>query len=154
MGVIATFVVYIMNFFRPMRGIAMLYNHLQSALAGSERIFEVLDTAPSVPDQPQAQPFANIQGAVTFDQVTFGYDPEKPVLVGVSLTATPGETIALVGPTGAGKTTIINLLSRFYDVDAGAIHIDGQDIRTVYSRNQSANSWELCCKIPSCFRDQ
>ena len=86
-GVIATFVVYIMNFFRPMRGIAMLYNHLQSALAGSERIFEVLDSAPSVPDQPQAQPLANIQGAVTFEDVTFGYDPEKPVLVDVSLSA-------------------------------------------------------------------
>jgi ABC-type multidrug transport system fused ATPase/permease subunit len=134
-GVIATFVIYIMNFFRPMRGIAMLYNHLQSALAGSERIFEVLDSAPSVSDQLQAQPLANIQGVVTFEDVTFGYDPEKPVLVDVRLTATPGETVALVGPTGAGKTTIINLLSRFYDVDAGAIRIDGQDIRTVQQKS-------------------
>ena len=134
-GVIATFVVYIMNFFRPMRGIAMLYNHLQSALAGSERIFEVLDSAPSVPDQFQAQPLANIKGEVTFEDVTFGYDPEKPVLVDVRLTATPGQTVALVGPTGAGKTTIINLLSRFYDVDAGAIKIDGQDIRTVQQKS-------------------
>ena len=129
-GVIATFVVYIMNFFRPMRGIAMLYNHLQSALAGSERIFEVLDSSPSVPDQPQAQPFTNIQGAVSFEGVTFGYDPQKPVLQDVNLYAKPGQTIALVGPTGAGKTTIINLLSRFYDVDQGAIYIDGQDLRT------------------------
>ena len=134
-GVIATFVVYIMNFFRPMRGIAMLYNHLQSALAGSERIFEVLDSAPSIPDQFQAQPLANIKGEVTFENVTFGYDPEKPVLVDVRLTATPGQTVALVGPTGAGKTTIINLLSRFYDVDAGAIKIDGQDIRTVQQKS-------------------
>jgi ATP-binding cassette subfamily B protein len=134
-GVIATFVVYIMNFFRPMRGIAMLYNHLQSALAGSERIFEVLDSDPSVPDQLEAQPLANIQGVVTFEDVTFGYDPEKPVLVDVRLTATPGETVALVGPTGAGKTTIINLLSRFYEVDAGAIRIDGQDIRTVQQKS-------------------
>jgi ATP-binding cassette subfamily B multidrug efflux pump len=134
-GVIATFVVYIMNFFRPMRGIAMLYNHLQSALAGSERIFEVLDSAPSVHDQFQAQPLANIKGEVTFEDVTFGYDPEKPVLVDVRLTATPGQTVALVGPTGAGKTTIINLLSRFYDVDAGAIKIDGQDIRTVQQKS-------------------
>ena len=134
-GVIATFVVYIMNFFRPMRGIAMLYNHLQSALAGSERIFEVLDSAPSVPDQFQAQPLANIKGEVTFENVTFGYDPQKPVLVDVRLTATPGQTVALVGPTGAGKTTIINLLSRFYDVDAGAIKIDGQDIRTVQQKS-------------------
>ncbi|MFC1996020.1 ABC transporter ATP-binding protein [Chloroflexota bacterium] len=134
-GVIATFVVYIMNFFRPMRGIAMLYNHLQSALAGSERIFEVLDAPPSVPDHPQAQPLAGIQGAVTFEGVTFGYDPQKPVLIDVELFAQPGETIALVGPTGAGKTTIINLLSRFYDVDAGAICIDGQDIRAVAQKS-------------------
>ncbi|MBU0511563.1 MAG: ABC transporter ATP-binding protein/permease [Chloroflexi bacterium] len=134
-GMIATFVVYIMNFFRPMRGIAMLYNHLQSALAGSERIFEVLDAAPSVPDQHRAQPLVNIQGAVSFDDVTFGYAPEKPVLLDVSLSAKPGETIALVGPTGAGKTTIINLLSRFYDVDSGAITIDGQDIRTVQQKS-------------------
>lgn len=130
-GVIATFVVYIMNFFRPMRSIAMLYNELQSALAGSERIFAVLDTSSSMPDQPDAQPLANIAGSVAFEQVTFSYEPGKPVLQDVSLAASPGQTIALVGPTGAGKTTIINLLSRFYDVDAGTILIDGQDIRTV-----------------------
>lgn len=130
-GVIATFVVYINNFFRPMRGIAMLYNHLQSALAGAERIFEVLDATPSVADLPAAQPLANIKGDVTFTNVTFGYDPEKPVLQEVNLDAHAGQTIALVGPTGAGKTTIINLLSRFYDVNAGTIAIDGQDIRTV-----------------------
>jgi ATP-binding cassette subfamily B multidrug efflux pump len=130
-GVIATFVVYIMNFFRPLRGIAMLYNHLQSALAGAERIFEVLDTAPSVPDRTGARTLAKVQGSVFFDQVTFGYDRDKPVLTDVSLEAKPGQTIALVGPTGAGKTTIINLLSRFYDVDGGSITIDGQDIRQV-----------------------
>jgi ATP-binding cassette subfamily B protein len=128
-GVIATFVVYIMNFFRPMRGIAMLYNHLQSALAGAERIFDVLDSSPSVPDKPEALPLENIQGAVAFKDVIFSYDPGKPVLQDVSLSATPGETIALVGPTGAGKTTIINLLSRFYDVEAGSISIDGLDVR-------------------------
>jgi len=130
-GVIATFVVYIMNFFRPMRGIAMLYNHLQSAIAGAERIFEVLDADPSVPDSPDSQPLPNIKGSVEFHRVTFGYQSDKPVLINVSLSAQPGQTIALVGPTGAGKTTIINLLSRFYDVDEGAIVIDGQDIRSV-----------------------
>lgn len=130
-GVIATFVVYIMNFFRPMRSIAMLYNGLQSALAGAERIFVVLDTPSSVPDSPGARPLANIEGLVMFDDVRFSYKPGKPVLRDVSLTAMPGQTIALVGPTGAGKTTIINLLSRFYDVDSGSISIDGQDIRTV-----------------------
>ncbi len=130
-GVIATFVVYIMNFFRPMRGIAMLYNSLQSALAGAERIFEVLDSAPTVVDPPRALPVEDIQGSVAFEGVTFGYDPQVPVLIDVSLSASPGQTIALVGPTGAGKTTIVSLLSRFYDVDAGAITIDGHDIRAV-----------------------
>lgn len=109
----------------------MLYNALQSALAGAERIFQVLDAAPSVQDEPDAQPLANIQGAVRFDQVSFGYNPDQPVLIDINLVAQPGETIALVGPTGAGKTTIISLLSRFYDVTAGVITIDGQDIRMV-----------------------
>ena len=130
-GIIATFVVYIMNFFRPMRSIAMLYNGLQSALAGAERIFEVLDSPPTVVDAPRAQPLEDMQGSVAFNGVTFGYDPQKPVLIDVSLCASPGQTIALVGPTGAGKTTIVSLLSRFYDVDAGAITIDGHDIRAV-----------------------
>jgi ABC-type multidrug transport system fused ATPase/permease subunit len=130
-GVIATFVVYVMNFFRPMRGIAMLYNGLQSALAGAERIFEVLDDEPSVANQPNARPLPKIKGEVTFDNVSFAYEEGKPVLEDVTLTAAPGQTIALVGPTGAGKTTIISLLSRFYDVTEGAIRIDGQDIREV-----------------------
>ncbi len=130
-GVIATFVVYVMNFFRPMRGIAMLYNGLQSALAGAERIFEVLDDKPSVANQPDAEPLPKIRGEVTFDNVSFAYEEGKPVLEDVNLTAQPGQTIALVGPTGAGKTTIISLLSRFYDVTEGAILIDGYDIREV-----------------------
>jgi ATP-binding cassette subfamily B multidrug efflux pump len=130
-GVIATFVVYINNFFRPMRSVAMLYNELQSALAGAERIFEVLDAQPSVQDRPGASPLSGIRGEVMFDRVSFEYEEGKPVLTGVSLEASPGQTIALVGPTGAGKTTMISLLSRFYDVTDGTISIDGQDIRTV-----------------------
>jgi ATP-binding cassette subfamily B multidrug efflux pump len=130
-GVIATFVVYIMNFFRPMRGIAMLYNHLQSALAGAERIFEVLDAVPVVADLPQVRPLPKLDGSVRFEGVTFGYDSRQPVLSDIDLEAIPGQTIALVGPTGAGKTTIVNLLSRFYDVDAGRICLDGRDLRSV-----------------------
>ena len=130
-GVIATFVVYINNFFRPLRGIAMLYNQLQSALAGAERIFAVLDAEPDVQNAPGAQPLAGVQGRVVFDHVTFGYDGHDPVLRDVSLEAEAGQTIALVGPTGAGKTTVINLLSRFYDVQDGRILIDGRDIREV-----------------------
>jgi ABC-type multidrug transport system fused ATPase/permease subunit len=130
-GVIATFVIYIMNFFRPMRSISMLYNQLQSSLAGAERIFAVLAEKPSVEDAPDAQPLPAIQGHVRFDHVDFSYVAGKPVLVDVSLEAKPGQTIALVGPTGAGKTTVINLLSRFYDVTSGAIYVDEHDIRTV-----------------------
>ena len=130
-GVIATFVIYVRNFFQPMRAIAMLYNQLQSALAGAERIFAVLDAEPSVQDEPDAPPLPRVQGAVKFDHVSFEYQPHKPVLIDVSLVAQPGQTIALVGPTGAGKTTIISLLSRFYDVTEGAISIDGYDVRSV-----------------------
>ncbi len=134
-GVIATFIVYIMKFFRPMRMLAMLYNQLQSALAGSERIFEVLDAAPSVQDVPEALPLSEIKGEVVFDRVTFAYEEGKPVLHDISLTASPGEMIALVGPTGAGKTTIVKLLSRFYDVSGGTIRIDRQDIRNIQQRS-------------------
>jgi ATP-binding cassette subfamily B protein len=130
-GVIATFVIYIFKFFRPMRGVAMLYNQLQSAFAGAERIFEVLDARPLVKDQPGAVRLKAIKGAVKFDRVSFVYVKGEPVLSDISLEAAPGQTIALVGPTGAGKTTIISLLSRFYDVNAGAIYIDGHDIRNV-----------------------
>ena len=128
-GMIATFVIYIMNFFRPMRGIAMLYNSLQSALAGAERIFDVLDTTSSVVDSPGAKSLPKVVGDVIFDHVTFSYEPSKLVLRDVCLHAKAGETVALVGPTGAGKTTIVNLLSRFYDVDEGSISIDGIDVR-------------------------
>ncbi len=150
-GVLATFIIYIMNFFRPMRGIAMLYNQLQSALAGAERIFVALDAQPTVTDRAGAPPLEEIQGDVVFDKVSFSYEPaerldadteyhlsdqidktpREPVLQNVSLHAQAGATIALVGPTGAGKTTIISLLSRFYDVVEGSIRIDGQDIRDV-----------------------
>jgi ATP-binding cassette subfamily B protein len=130
-GVIATFVIYVRNFFQPMRAIAMLYNQLQSALAGAERIFVVLDAEQTVQDVPDAPPLPPVQGAVKFDHVSFEYEPDKPILTDVSLEAKPGQTIALVGPTGAGKTTIISLLSRFYDVTEGSITIDGHDLRTV-----------------------
>lgn len=134
-GVIATFVIYVRNFFQPMRAIAMLYNQLQSALAGAERIFAVLDAVPSVEDQPDALPLPSVRGAVRFDNVSFEYIQGKPVLADVNIDVKPGQTIALVGPTGAGKTTIISLLSRFYDVTHGTIYIDDQDIQTVQQKS-------------------
>ena len=130
-GILATFVIYIMKFFQPMRSIAMLYNQLQAALAGAERIFAVIDSTPTVRDAAEAKPLPDIRGAVEFRRVSFAYEPEKPVLEDVTLNVRPGEMIALVGPTGAGKTTIISLLSRFYDVTEGQITIDGFDIRDV-----------------------
>ena len=130
-GVIATFVIYVRNFFQPMRAIAMLYNQLQSALAGAERIFTVLDSVPSVQDAPDAPPLPRVEGAVKFDHVSFEYQTDKPVLSDFNLEVKPGQTIALVGPTGAGKTTVISLLSRFYDATQGTIMIDDLDIRSV-----------------------
>ena len=150
-GVIATFVIYVRNFFQPMRAIAMLYNQLQSALAGAERIFTVLDAAPSVQDAPDAPPLPSVQGAVKFDRVSFEYLPANPSSSDVNLEVKPGQTIALVGPTGAGKTTIISLLSRFYDVTT-RVHRDRWTwISAVFSRHQSANSWASCCRIHFLF---
>jgi ATP-binding cassette subfamily B multidrug efflux pump len=130
-GVIVSFLFYVRRFFEPLRGLANLYAQLQAALAGAERIFDLMDTQPEVTDRPDAVPLAPISGRVVFEGVHFAYKAEEPVLRGVSLVAEPGQTVALVGPTGAGKTTIANLLARFYDVTAGAIKIDGTDIRAV-----------------------
>jgi len=130
-GVITTFVLYARRFFEPLLTLADLYNSIQSALAGAERVFDLLDQAPQVDDRPDAVELSSLQGQVVFDHVDFGYVPGAPVLQDVSLAAEPGQMVALVGPTGAGKTTIVNLLSRFYDVDQGAILLDGYDIRQV-----------------------
>nr|MBK7069702.1 ABC transporter ATP-binding protein [Deltaproteobacteria bacterium] len=126
-GVIATFIHYGQNFVQPLRQLSNLYNTLQAALAGAERVFEVLDRAPET-DEGNV-PSAPVRGEVVFDSVTFGYLPGTPVLEDISLSAVAGQTIALVGPTGAGKTTVINLLTRFHEIERGAIRIDGTDIR-------------------------
>jgi ATP-binding cassette subfamily B protein len=129
-GIIATFVNYAGRLGRPLNQIAQLFNSIQSALAGAERVFEVLDEAPEL-DAPDAQALEHVAGDVVFDDVCFGYEEGIPVLKHVSLHAEPGQMTALVGPTGAGKTTIANLLTRFYDVGSGAIRVDGQDVRAV-----------------------
>ena len=130
-GVIAAFISYVRQFGRPLGQVANLYNSIQAALAGAERVFETIDEFPEAPDIPDAVALERVRGDVVFDRVYFGYEKDVPVLKEVSLHARPGEKIALVGPTGAGKTTIVNLLTRFYDIDSGAISIDGHDIREV-----------------------
>ena len=130
-GTIAAFYNYSRKFAAPLRQLGDLYNQIQSALAGAERVLEVMDEQPELTDAPDAVALDDVAGEVVFDQVDFSYVPGVPVLKDVSLTARPGQTIALVGPTGAGKTTIINVLSRFYDLQDGAIYVDAHDIRQV-----------------------
>jgi len=131
-GVIVSFLLYVRRFYDPIRMIANLYTQLQAAIAGAERIFEVLDTQPEITDAPQAVILPRIEGRVDFDHVSFAYGEGEPVLEDISVVAEPGQTLAVVGPTGAGKTTLVSLLMRFYDVkQPGAIRIDGHDIRKV-----------------------
>jgi ATP-binding cassette subfamily B protein len=133
-GVIASFLSYSRQFVRPLNDLANLFNVLQSGIAGAERVFEVLDEREEPDDPPEAVELRNPNGHVTFENVWFGYRPDAPILQGVSFEAAAGTSTALVGPTGAGKTTIVHLLARFYDITAGQIRIDGRDIRE-YTRD-------------------
>ncbi|MEY2845167.1 MAG: hypothetical protein RL076_713 [Chloroflexota bacterium] len=128
-GVIATFIIYAQNFINPLRQLANMYNAIQGALAGAERVFEIMDIASEVDTAVDDTPPASIRGDVSFNAVQFAYDVGTPILRTMSLHANAGQTFALVGPTGAGKTTIINLVSRFYEINEGSIQIDGVDIR-------------------------
>jgi ATP-binding cassette subfamily B protein len=121
----------VQRFNQPIQQIAVLWTNIQNAIAGGERIFTILDEKPAVFDKPNAKPMTEIKGLVEFDNVAHEYEYGVPVLKGVSFTAQPGQTFAIVGPTGAGKTTIINLLPRFYDVTEGSVKIDGVDVRDV-----------------------
>ena len=131
LGLVITFLGYVQRFNQPVQQIALLWTNLQSAIAGGERIFNLLDEQPSVQDKPGAQPMPAIKGVVELDDASAAYKKSVPVLSHVSFKAEPGQTIAIVGPTGAGKTTIINLIPRFYDVTGGAVRIDGLDVRDV-----------------------
>lgn len=130
-GTLIAFIGYINNFWNPVINIGNFYNSLITATAYLERIFETLDVEPEIQDAPHAIEMPEIQGNVVFNDVVFSYEDNQPILNHVSLNVEAGQSVALVGPTGAGKTTIINLLSRFYDIDSGQILIDGIDIRDV-----------------------
>ncbi len=128
-GSLTVFANYSRQFSRPINTLSMQMSTIYAALAGAERVFAVMDAEPETPDAPDAIPMTAVCGDVRFEHVTFGYVPEKTVLHDLTLYAKPGQKIAFVGSTGAGKTTITNLLNRFYDIEAGTIKIDGVDIR-------------------------
>ena len=130
-GTLMAFGTYISMFWRPIMNLSNFYNQIITNIAGAERIFEILDTPPAILSEEDAATLPPIRGEVTFENVTFSYDDNTPVLKDVSFRIKPGETIALVGPTGAGKTTIVNLISRFYDPQSGRVLIDGSDIKKV-----------------------
>ncbi len=131
LGMVFTFLQYVQRFNQPIQQIAVLWTNIQNAIAGGERIFGLLDVPVDIIDKPDAVELPPITGRVQFDNVKMEYESAVPVLRGISFEAQPGQTIAIVGPTGAGKTTIINLIPRFYDVSSGAVTIDGIDVRDV-----------------------
>lgn len=130
-GTIAAFINYTRQFTRPLNELANQINTIQSAIASAERLFEIMDEPPEPPDPPDAIELKSVKGDVEFRNVSFSYKSDEAVLKNISFHAHPGQTIALVGPTGAGKTSIINLLARFYDPDSGDIFIDGYNIQKI-----------------------
>jgi ATP-binding cassette, subfamily B, multidrug efflux pump len=127
-GGIQAFIQYSRQFSQPLSMLASMANLFQSGLASAERVFEFLDTEEMVADRPQTDGLVRARGRVEFDHVSFSYDPHRPLITDLSFVAEPGQTVAIVGPTGAGKTTLVNLIMRFYELDSGRITLDGQDI--------------------------
>jgi len=143
-GGISTFIMYSRRFAGPINEIANIYGELQSALAAADRVFSLIDEPIEAADAPGAQPLENARGDVELKNVSFGYEPGKTILKKLNLQARSGSLIAIVGPTGAGKTTLINLLMRFYDIDEGSIRVDGKDIKSLTRRSlRSAYSMVL-----------
>lgn len=131
LGLFIAFVYYLGRFWEPISRLGGLYNQLLQAMASSERIFEFMDTMPSVAEKQKAMPLPSVKGDIKFENVTFSYRPDRPALHNVDLHVNPGELIALVGPTGSGKTTIVNLVCRFYDVTQGRVFVDNHDVKDV-----------------------
>jgi len=135
LGVVVAFLAYVSRFFQPIQDLSQLYTTMQAAMAGGERLLELLDTVPEIQDKPGAGDLPPIAGRIELRQVSFAYRGDTRVLHDVNLAIEPGQTVALVGPTGAGKTSIANLIARLYDVRAGAVLIDGVDVRDVTQRS-------------------
>ena len=131
LGDVQAFIQYSRQFSQPLSQVASMSNLLQSGVASAERVFELLDAEEQVPEAPGSDPFLEPRGLVAFEHVSFRYRPEVPLIEDLSLVAAPGQTVAIVGPTGAGKTTLVNLIMRFYELDSGCITIDGRDIATL-----------------------
>ncbi|WP_449620174.1 ABC transporter ATP-binding protein [Robertmurraya sp. Marseille-Q9965] len=134
-GVIVTFTTYSRQFTRPLNDLANQFNMILSAIAGAERVFQIMDEEKESVDETEAVDISSLDGEVVFEHVSFSYEEDVATLKNVSFRAAPGQTVALVGPTGAGKTTVISLLSRFYDADEGSIYVDGEDIKTITRRS-------------------
>ena len=135
LGIISSFLLYSRQFTRPLNELANIYNTLQSAVAGAERVFEIMDELPEIVDVENAKNINNLQGELVFEDVVFGYQKNRPIIKKMNLRVEAGTKVAIVGSTGAGKTTIISLLARFYDVDSGRIMLDGNDLRD-YKRRE------------------
>ena len=130
-GIVVAFLQYVQNFFRPIQTVAQIWTLAQSAFAAAERVFELIDTEPDIVDAPDAVEIEKMDGKVVFDKATFGYDEKRPVLHDISFSVEPGKTTAIVGPTGAGKTTLASLILRFYDVTTGKVEIDELNVKNV-----------------------
>ncbi len=138
-GTLFLFQMYVTRFFHPIMDLTMFYNSIQSAFAGSERVFGLLDTPPEVVESEGAEDLGRSKGQIDFEDVEFSYVPGVNVLEGFNLHVRPGERLAIVGPTGAGKSTVMNALLRFYDVKGGAVKVDGKDLRNLTLESLRAN---------------
>ena len=138
-GILTAFLIYVQQFFRPIQLASQVYTQAQAAVAGAERIYNILDEEPEPVDPPDAPKLGPARGRITFERVTFEYDPDRPVLHDVDFEVEPGQTVALVGPTGAGKTTIASLIPRFYDATGGTVRIDGRDVKGLARKDLRAN---------------